>query len=113
LVFATDFLLGQCDSRTFAVNLRNLGAVRLHAAGQVASHQSKTRLHGWLRQLPAGLHFSVVLANGERLSKVIILSCDKTFIVLRQSDAELEPSAVPLSAIVCLEFNAVDNKLGL
>jgi hypothetical protein len=113
LVFARDFLLGQHHSLTFAVNFRTMGAVRLHAAGQVSSKQSKALLHGWLRELPAGLQFSVVLANGERISKVLILSCDKTFIVLRPSDSELEPRAVPLSAIVCFEFNAVDNKLGI
>jgi hypothetical protein len=113
LVFARDFLLGQHHSLTFVVNFRTMGAVRLHAAGQVSSKQSKALLHGWLRELPAGLQFSVVLANGERISKVLILSCDKTFIVLRPSDSELEPRAVPLSAIVCFEFNAVDNKLGI
>ena len=113
LVFASDFLLGQCESRTFAINYDCLGELRLHAGGQVASKNSKTKLHQWVRELPSGLRFSLTLANGHRICGANVLSCDKTLIILRQAEGEFDSSAVPLSAVSYLEFNAVDNKPGL
>jgi hypothetical protein len=110
-VFASDFLLGQHESRTFAVNYRRMGEARLHAAGQTASKNSKIKLHQWVNNLPPRLVVSLTLLSGERLVRATILACDKTFIVVRPADSELESGAVPLAAVLCLEIDAVDNKV--
>jgi len=110
-VFASDFLLGQNESRTFAVNYRCMGEARLHATGQTASKNSTIKLHQWVTNLPQRLLATLTLVNGEKLVRATILACDKTFIVIRPADPVLEACAVPLAALVCLEIDVVDNKI--
>jgi len=110
-VFASDFLLGQYESRTFAVNYRCMGEARIHAAGQTVSKNSKIKFHQWVTNLPQRLLATLTLVNGEKLVRATILACDKTFIVIRPADPVLEACAVPLAALVCLEIDVVDNKI--
>jgi hypothetical protein len=70
-------------------------------------------LHEWVSNLPARLLVSLTLVNGKKLVRASILACDKTFIVMRPADSELESGAVPLAAVLCIEIDVVDNKIHL
>lgn len=113
LVFAHDFLLGQHQGRVLAVNFLAIRNLELFAGGQASSQVSKTKMSAWIKSLPRGLQVSVVLVGAERQAKATIMACDSKFLCLSSNQPGLLATAVPFSAVQWIEFDPVDNNIGV
>ena len=110
LVFASDFLLGQHQSRTLALSYLAIQDMQLQTMGKNPSQVSKIKLSAWVKTLPIGLRVSVVTAGAERHATSTITACDGKFLCLAPNLPGMLATAVPLSAIQCIEVDVVDNK---
>lgn len=113
MVFASDFLLGQHQGRTVAVSYLAIRGLQLFAAGKYPSQVSKATLRAWIKTLPQGLPVSVVTVGAGIQEKSAISASNSKFLCLSPNLPGLIASAVPFSAVQYIEFDAVDNNLGL
>ncbi len=113
LLFASDFLLGQCRGQSVAVCFSAIDELQLSTVGNFASQVTRLTLAGWLRSLPERLLVSITLINSKRLPAAIICSSDKRFVCLNSNNPATMATLVPLESILSIEIHAVDNNLRL
>lgn len=113
MVFASDFLLGQHQGRTVAVSYLAIRGLQLFAAGKYPSQVSKATLRAWIKTLPQGLSVSVVTVDAVSQEKSAISASNSKFLCLTPNLPGPIASAVPFSAVQYIEFDAVDNNIGL
>ena len=113
LVFCSDFLLGQHQSRTFALSYKALKQAQLFAGGQTPAQVSSLKFGEWIKHLPLGLCASVHVAGLEPPAKAAVRACDGKLLCLATNNPGSLGIVVAIAAIELLEFDVVDNKYPL